>query len=63
MIYPFKYDYLGLSTDTKPDTSVAADGSTFLEVNTSKLFIKYGDEWYEQNKQEDSDDTEPTEET
>ena len=60
MIYPFKYDYLGLSTDTKPDTSVAADGSTFLEVDTSKLFIKYGDEWYEQNKQEES---EPTEET
>ena len=48
MIYPFRYDYLGLSSETKPDASSVADGSSFYEVNTGALYIAYKGTWYEQ---------------
>ena len=48
MTYPFRYDYLGLSTETKPEASKIADGSTYYEVNTGKLYLAYKGVWYEQ---------------
>ena len=41
-----RFDYLGLSTDSKPTNAV--NGSTFYEVNTSAFFIYYNGTWYEQ---------------
>ena len=45
----FRWDFYGLSTDTKPDSSnpKVADGSTYYEANTSKLYVWYKDQWYE----------------
>lgn len=45
-----RFDYLGLSTDDKP-TNEAVNGSTFKEVDTSKLYIFYKGEWYEKVQQ------------
>lgn len=45
-----RWDFLGLSTDAKPTPATSnkvVDGSTFLEVNTSKLFFWTKDRWYE----------------
>lgn len=42
----FRVDILGLSTDSKPETSV--DGTTFYEVDTSTLYIYYKGTWYKQ---------------
>lgn len=44
-----RWDFIGLSTDSKPDvtSNKVVDGSTFYEVDTSKLFIFVGEEWYE----------------
>lgn len=45
-----RWDFLGLSTDSKPTPATSnkvVDGSTFLEVNTSKLFFWTKDRWYE----------------
>lgn len=44
--WEFRKDYLGLSTDDKPEEAV--DGNTFYEVDTSKFYIMYGGTWYEQ---------------
>ena len=46
MNYPYRFDYLGLSTEEKPTEIV--DGSTYYEVDTSTLYIAYKNEWYEQ---------------
>lgn len=46
MDFKTRFDYLGLSTDTKPENEV--DGSTFYEVDTSAFFISYNGTWYEQ---------------
>lgn len=45
----FRWDFYGLSTDTKPDATNprVADGSTYYEANTSKLYVWYKDQWYE----------------
>lgn len=43
-----RFDFLGLSTESKP-TDKAVNGSTFYEVDTSKLYIYYEEEWYEQS--------------
>lgn len=45
----FRWDFYGLSTDTKPDSSnpKVADGSTYYEADTSKLYVWYKDQWYE----------------
>ena len=45
-----RWDFLGLSTDSKPTPATSnkvVDGSTFLEVNTSKLYFWTKDRWYE----------------
>lgn len=45
-----RWDFLGLSTDAKPTPATSnkvVDGSTFLEVNTSKLFFWTKDRWYQ----------------
>lgn len=46
----YRWDFIGLSTDTKPtpDTSEkVADGSTFYESDTSKYYVWCQDDWYE----------------
>ena len=45
----FRWDFYGLSTDTKPDATnpKVADGSTYYEADTSKLYVWYKDQWYE----------------
>ena len=50
--YPQKirWDFIGLSTDTKPTPATSEDvtnGSTFYCSDTSKLYIWYKDKWYE----------------
>lgn len=40
-------DFVGLSSETK-ETEGISNGSTFYEVDTSKLFIFYKGTWYEQ---------------
>lgn len=42
-----RFDFIGLSTEEKP-TEKAVDGSTFYEVDTSKFYIYYKEQWYEQ---------------
>lgn len=46
-----RYDFVGLSTESKPDNTNerVINGSTFYEVDTSKLFIYYNGTWYEQS--------------
>lgn len=45
----FRWDFYGLSTDTKPtaENPKVADGSTYYEADTSKLYVWYKDQWYE----------------
>ena len=46
----YRFDFLGLSTDTKPTPATSenvTDGSTFYEVDTSKLFFWTAGNWYE----------------
>lgn len=46
----YRWDFLGLSTDTKPTPETSenvTNGSTYYEVNTSKLYVYYGTQWYE----------------
>lgn len=46
----FQYEFIGLSTDTKPTPqshSEVADGVTFFEADTSKLYIYCQGQWYE----------------
>lgn len=45
----YRWDFYGLSTDTKPDATnpKVANGSTYYEANTSKLYVWYNDQWYE----------------
>lgn len=50
--YPneYRWDFIGLSTDTKPTKETSenvTNGSTYYEVNTSKLYVYYGNNWYE----------------
>ena len=45
-----RWDFLGLSTDTKPTPATSekvTDGSTYYEVDTSKLYVYCKDNWYE----------------
>lgn len=45
-----RWDFLGLSTDTKPTPTTSedvTDGSTYYEVDTSKLYVWCQDNWYE----------------
>lgn len=45
----YRWDFIGLSTDTKPDSSnpKVANGSTYYESDTSKLYVWYNNQWYE----------------
>ena len=46
----YRWDFIGLSTDSKPTPATSekvADGSTYYEGDTSKLYIWYGTQWYE----------------
>ena len=56
MVYSWKFDYLKLENEDLPDKTKVADGSTCLEVDTSKLYIAYKGEWYEQNAEEETPD-------
>ena len=47
--YSIRYDFIGLSSDTKPTPATSAkvvDGSTFFEADTSKLYFWTKDNWY-----------------
>lgn len=41
-------DYVCLSTETK-ETEGIANGSTLLEVDTSRIYVFYNGTWYAQN--------------
>lgn len=46
----YRWDFIGLSTDTKPTKATSekvTNGSTYYESDTSKLYIWYGSNWYE----------------
>ena len=45
----YRWDFIGLSTDTKPDSTnpKVANGSTYYESDTSKLYVWYNNQWYE----------------
>lgn len=46
----YRWDFIQLSTDTKPTPSTSpkvADGSTLYTSDDSKLYIWYQDQWYE----------------
>lgn len=49
--YKYRFDYLRLSTEEKPEPNV--DGSTCYEVDTSELYIAYKGQWYKQGSNED----------
>lgn len=45
-----RWDFLGLSSEDKPTPATSnkvVDGSTFYEVDTSKLYFWTKDNWYE----------------
>lgn len=49
-----RWDFIGLSTDTKPtpaDSENVTNGSTFYCSDTSKLYVWYNDQWYEKQAQ------------
>lgn len=46
----YRWDFIGLSSDTKPtpeESPKVVNGSTYYESDTSKLFVFYKDTWYE----------------
>ena len=46
----YRWDFIGLSTDTKPTPSTSekvVDGSTYYTSDDSKLYVWYKDQWYE----------------
>lgn len=46
----YRWDFIGLSTDSKPtpaESPKVVDGSTYYESDTSKLYVFYKDTWYE----------------
>lgn len=45
-----RWDFIGLSTDTKPTAETSkrvVNGSTYYESDTSKYYIWYENQWYE----------------
>ena len=47
--YSIRYDFIGLSSDTKPTPSTSdkvVDGSTYFEADTSKLYFWTKNQWY-----------------
>ena len=56
----YRWDFIGLSTDTKPtasDSPKVVDGSTFYCSDNSKLYVWYNDQWYEKTVSAGSDIT------
>lgn len=54
----FRWDFIGLSTDSKPipaTSSKVVDGSTYYTSDDSKLYIWYKDQWYEKEANGSSD--------
>lgn len=49
MMYPLGYNFIGLSTEEKPEASSVLDGATYYEVNTGKLWVAYKGTWYDQD--------------
>lgn len=50
MVNHYRWDFIGLSTDTKPTPETSekvVDGSTFYCSDTSKLYVYCKDDWYE----------------
>lgn len=50
MTNKYRWDFIGLSTDTKPTPATSekvTNGSTFYEADTSKLFFWVDSNWYE----------------
>ncbi|MBO7731340.1 MAG: hypothetical protein J6S67_02255 [Methanobrevibacter sp.] len=46
----YRWDFIGLSTDTKPTPETSnkvVDGSTYYTSDDSKLYVWYKDQWYE----------------
>lgn len=46
----YRWDFIGLSTDTKPtpaSSEKVVDGSTYYCSDNSKLYVWYKDQWYE----------------
>ena len=46
----YRWDFIGLSTDTKPTPETSpkvVNGSTYYCSDTSKLYVWYKDQWYE----------------
>lgn len=46
----YRWDFIGLSTDTKPTPETSekvTDGSTYYTSDDSKLYVWYKDQWYE----------------
>lgn len=46
----YRWDFIGLSTDSKPTPATSekvTDGSTFYCSDNSKLYVWYKDQWYE----------------
>ena len=43
-----RWDFIGLSTDTKPDAShpKVTDGSTYYVADDSELYFWTNDQWY-----------------
>lgn len=58
MSYFFRFDYLGLEAEAKPVATSVADGSTFYEVDTGKLYLAYKGTWYLQDFSETPDNSE-----
>ena len=50
MVNHYRWDFIGLSTDSKPTAATSekvVDGSTFYCSDNSKLYIWYKNQWYE----------------
>lgn len=50
MVTHYRWDFIGLSTDTKPTPATSekvTDGSTFYCSDNSKLYVWYKTQWYE----------------
>ena len=50
MVNHYRWDFIGLSTDTKPTAATSekvVDGSTFYCSDNSKLYVWYQNQWYE----------------
>jgi len=45
LTFDILHEYIGLSTEEKPDC--AEDGDTFYAVDTRETFIFYNGTWYE----------------